>query len=150
MIYIKHVGIYVDKIEQLSVFYQKIFDMHIICDKIKDSGELYDQLFGLKGCEVVITKLITPYGKETGYGEMLELIKPLCSVAQKDKAELSAEKHIYQYGTAHISFGVDDIQETVKSVIEQGGKKKTDIIIIGNRKCCFVVDPEGNWIELIQ
>ena len=146
MVYIKHTGIYVKQLEKMTSFYKNVFDMCVICENYPDAGDMYAQLYGLQDAEVVISKLITEYGKQMKQGDMLELI--YCPNSKK--IEKQENTQIYGYGVMHISFGIDDINQTVQRVLGNGGKVKTDIITRGERKVCFIVDPEGNWIELIQ
>lgn len=146
MVYIKHTGIYVKQLERMASFYKNVFDMYVICENCNDSGYMYEQLYNQQGAKVTITKLVTEYGKNTKKGDMLELIYYQYS----PKVQKQDNTNIFGCGVMHISFGVDDINKIVQRVIENGGKIETDIITRGERKVCFVVDPEGNWIELIQ
>lgn len=145
MIHFKHLGIYVNDINKLSSFYKTCFDMTPICENQRCSGELFKQLFGTEA-EVLVTKLITNRGKDTGIGDMLELIEPVTKKVTREERQ-----RVFEEGVAHISLGISNIDEVVQSVIENGGSKQTDILDMGNgNKCCFCTDPEGNWIELIQ
>lgn len=144
---LKHVGIYVHDLEKEKLFYEKVFDFKLICDSYLDGGELYKQLFKYNenDATVLITKMVTEYGSSTGVGEMLELIKVISGCDSK-----YIVREVYDIGISHISFGVDDINRTVELVIINGGKRITDILQIGNRKCCFCSDPEGNVLEFIE
>ena len=145
MIHIKHVGIYVENLSKMTEFYKNSFGMKTICENVEDSSELIKQLFGAK-TQVHITKLITERGAETKVGDMIELIQ-----ASSEFTRGTAAKKVYEAGNAHISLGITDIEAVTKHLIQQGGKKETDILVMGNgNRCCFCTDPEGNWIELIQ
>ena len=144
MINFKHTGIYVHDIEIISNFYQNCFGLIPVCEKYLDTGYLYEQLFGVDS-KVIITKLITEYGKTTGQGEMIEFIQ----VIEGTKSNF-IKRRVHDFGLSHISLGVDDIDKTVSLVKKHSGKQVTDIISIGNRKCCFCSDPESNVIELIE
>ena len=144
---IRHTGIYVKNIEKETHFYKECFSMAAICENLSDSGELYEQLLGYEGAKVLITKLISEYGKETGQGDMIELIYVIPSERTVTKSIL---REIADIGLSHIAIGVENIEETVCRIVTNGGKSITKILQIGSRKCCFCQDPEGNGIELIQ
>lgn len=144
MINLKHIGIYVKNIEAIADFYKNVFGLIAVTENVHDSGELYRQLFGVES-KVVITKLITEYGQITGNGEMLEFI-----YVDEGAICQNVTRKVQDFGLSHISLGVNDINSCYSKVVENGGKIKTDIIQIGQKKCFFCEDIEGNIIELIQ
>ncbi len=144
MIELRHVGIYVNDLELMENFYKKTFTMKILKSRELLGNSLVEQLLGNER-KVFISKLITPYGCNTGIGDMIELVKFI------DNNEIiNIDRKIYIPGTAHLAFGVDNIDEICINIIDYGGSKKTEIVKVEDRKACFCVDPEGNWIELIQ
>lgn len=143
---IKHTGIYVRDIEKESEFYKNCFSMNVICEKYRDEGPLFDDLLGYSGAKVMITKLITEMGKKTGMGDMIELIQVLTD----DGALEQFDRGICDIGMSHVAIGVSDIEQTIYKILNNGGNMITKIHNIGNKKCCFCKDPEGNGIELIQ
>lgn len=159
MNYFKHTGIYVDNLLLMSEFYKKTFDLIAICENETDAGRLYEELYGVPNAKVVITKLISEYGKVNGQGDMLELIQ-LCGdeycrgLYQEDVLEAEngrrKARYIYQTGMKHIAIGVDDISGVINKVCLNGGTKLTEILSKGERRCCFCKDPEGNFIEVIE
>ena len=60
------------------------------------------------------------------------------------------KRNICDVGMSHIAFEVEDIHKTRQMILAFGGESVTEVVQIGNRKCCFCKDPEGNGIELIQ
>ena len=145
MTYIKHIGIYVNDIEIEKRFYQNVFNMEVISDVYSDQNEMLRELLHDGKGEVLITKLITPLGRETGVGEMIELLHVSEASSKKENTG-----YVYECGTAHICFGVDDISQTVERMKDNGGVQKTKIYCLGQKRCTFCTDPEGNWIELIS
>lgn len=146
MIELRHVGIYVENMEQMVSFYENTFDMKKICYNQPDSNSLIDELMGVKGIEIIATKLITPRGQQCGTGDMVELIKII-----NNKLGKNVTGSVYNIGIVHMSIGVDDIENICEKVICNGGKQFTKICKHENgNKFAFVNDPEGNWIELIQ
>ena len=145
MNHIKHIGIYVRDIALEKAFYINCFDLIPIVNDLEDSGELYDELTKRKNTKVNITKLITEYGSNTRIGEMIELIQ-----IKTLSGELDNKRHITDYGLSHVSFQVNDIELVLQLVSENKGRICTKIYDIGKRRCCFIEDPEGNAIELIE
>lgn len=143
MIELRHVGVYVSELERMETFYKNVFLMTVIQSRVFTENSLLDELLGNR--QAIISKLITPYGGISGTGDMVELVE-VCG----ENAEEHIVGEVFIPGTAHIAFGVDDISATVDRVIKNGGCRKTSIVEIGINKCCFCVDPEGNWLELIQ
>ncbi len=146
---IRHTGIYVDDIETMEKFYIHVFDMHIICSQEPDEGELFDELLGTQSAKILTSKLVTPYGKKQGQGDMIELVKVVSEMDSLPR--LSKDRKISVPGMMHIALGIYDMDDTLSRIITSGGEQKTKVTIMKNgNKCCFCVDPEGNWLELIQ
>ena len=144
---IKHCGIYVQNIDKMTSFYKSIFDMYEVFNGIQENSFLLDELLEEKHSRIKVVKLITEYGKIQGIGDMLELIEVIPAREQ----EPCCSTPIWQYGTIHIAFNVADIEDVVDKIILAGGQQKTQILDMGNgRLCCFCVDPENNWLELIS
>lgn len=147
MNYIKHVGVYVKDLELMTGFYKKAFGLIPLCENTIDTGTLYNLLYGGDNASAQITKLVTEYGRQQGQGDMLELVH--VEIGENIRCA-ETQREIYDIGLSHISIGVDNIEETVAQILKYGGRKKTDILAINQRKCCFCTDPEGNVIEIIQ
>ena len=146
---LRHVGIYVKDIELMEQFYINVFEMYPICSREKDNSILFDELIGLQNAVIVTSKLITPYGKKTGQGDMVELVKVMNEGYYKNYE--MCQGSITEIGRMHIAMGVSDINKTVSRIRESGGNTYTSIYEMKNGNyCCFCNDPEGNWIELIQ
>lgn len=142
MLQLRHVGVYVHDLEKMSLFYQEVFHMFVICERLKQEDALIDDLLEQKYAEV--TKLVTEYGKNAGSGDMLELLH---YARENDKQR----PFISDNGVFHVCFSVDDIESTVKNILLHSGKQCTEIHNMDNgNKCCFCQDPEGNWLELIE
>lgn len=143
MIEMRHVGVYVADLEKMEQFYATVFSMKTVLSKIPTSDILIDAIVG-KNAVVYISKLITPRGCETGSGDMVELLHV------EDEQTIPFCHPVYSVGTAHIGFGVNNLEQTVQIILSNGGQLKTEILRLGNNLCCFCTDPEGNWLELIQ
>ena len=146
MIYIKHIGLYVNDLKKMKEFYMACFDMKSIVSKENETSNMLDELLNKKKAIISTEKLITQYGEATGIGEMLELIK----VENKQGTCSDKNKEIDNIGTIHISFGVDNMENVKKKICDLQGEIKTQTYILNGNKCCFAKDPEGNWLELIS
>lgn len=143
-IYLKHVGIYVKNIIKMVSFYENVFNMKTIVKNYPDEGPMLDDVFNKKNVHIKICKLLTEQGVFSGKGEMLEFIE------YSDNTEQPKAKDIYNIGISHLCFGVRNIEKYADLIISNNGKKESDIYVIGNNKCCFFSDCEGNFIELIE
>lgn len=143
MIDLRHVGIYVTDLTRMETFYQNVFSMKYIIRQADCSDVVVDSAIG-EGEHIYVTKLISPYGQASGHGDMIELLYHEKNSTAPQESRLNAT------GVMHISFGVDDIHETVEKIIQYGGKQQTQIVQMNQNKCCFCTDPENNWLELIQ
>lgn len=142
MLQLRHVGVYVHDLETMSLFYQEVFHMFVLCEKLKQEDALIEDLLEQK--YVKVTKLVTEYGKNAGSGDMLELLH----YARENDKRLP---FISDNCVFHVCFSVDDIESTVKNILLHSGKQCTEIHNMNNgNKCCFCQDPEGNWLELIE
>lgn len=144
MRYIKHVGIYVKDIIVEKNFYINCFGMIPVVSEIDDSGEMYDELCHKENSKVRITKLITEYGKKTGFGEMIELIQVISHNVEK------SDRNLTDCGLSHISIQIENMEIILKKINDNQGSVMTKVYNLGHRKCCFVKDPEANVIELIE
>ena len=136
MIEMRHAGIYVEDLSRMEAFYQNVFSMKVILSKVRTSDILIDAIVGT-GKAVLISKLITPRGCKTSSGDMVELLQVEKEAAPPDPGP------VFQTGTAHLGFGVDDMERTVQAIQQNGGCRKTDILQMGSNLCCFCTDPEA-------
>lgn len=149
MIELRHAGIYVKDLERMEAFYAAVLKMKPIFQGTVQKDELIDDLLGVKDGSVKISKLITEFGQEKKTGDMLELVQVL--VPEQTEGSLPGKRPVYSIGMNHIAFGVDDLEDCVRLAGENGGTLQTVVHSMANgRKCAFLTDPEGNWIELIQ
>lgn len=150
MVQLRHTGLYVMGLDAMEEFYKKVFGMHAICSHQIQDDLLIQDIIGDSYAKVCITKLITDQGKTSHVDDMLELVQV---ISPEDKADRVDYRHIFSPGTMHLAFGVDDIEEIVNLVEENGGNiygmsRKVRNMPNG-KKCVFCQDPEKNYIELI-
>lgn len=146
MISIRHCGIYVNDMEKMETFYKNVFRMHYICKQEVCCGEIFDLLTGIKSTRILMTKLITDRGKETGSGDMIELLQ---AVIPKP-ADQPAARGLTDAGTVHIAMECE-FSSTLPVIEKYGGKIVINPVVMGSGNgMCFIADPEGNYIELIE
>ena len=144
---LKHVGLYVSDLEAETKFYRDVFHMISVCENNVEENFLLDDLFKKENIKIYTTKIITETGKKNKTGDMIELIKVGSFTPDKNVENSS----IWAKGMMHIAIGVSNIENTVKLLLDNGGKMMTKVHVMSNgNKCAFAKDPEGNWIEIIQ
>ena len=147
MVQLRHTGLYVADLDLMEEFYIKVFDMHVICSHEIQKDELVDDLLRTRDAEIMVSKLITDYGKQSGTDDMLELVKVITSSDCDMNTTVSL---IYKSGTMHLAFGVDSVYKIAEKIVDNGGDWVTGIHLMSNGKTCgFFEDPENNYIELI-
>jgi len=146
MVGIRHCGIYVHNIDELTKFYKNVFNMSPIVEKLCDSGKCIDALIGVPGARIWITKLITEKGKMIGDGDMIELVQ----IDYPRERVSDSIRRISDTGSVHIAFECN-IQETIRRIEENSGRVIVSPMIRDNGNIlCFCEDPEGNFLELIE
>jgi predicted enzyme related to lactoylglutathione lyase len=54
-------------------------------------------------------------------------------------------------GASHIAFNVTNIQEIFSKMLEAGAKElNPPVEVAPGRIVCYLQDPDGNWIELLD
>ncbi len=146
MIGVRHYGIYVRDINKMEQFYINVLQMSYICRQEICRGEEFDILAGVDDVRILMSKLITERGRETGSGDMIELLQ-IDEPKQENRLHV---KKVTEQGTAHI--GIECRFSEVLPLTEKYNGKivmKPVTMKSGNRMC-FISDPEGNYIELIE
>lgn len=152
---LRHTGLYVKDLDIETEFYKNVFGMHVVCENIIQNdmltADILKQYIGEN--DLIITKLITDTGKKSGWGDMIELIQVKYDKFYSERIEDTSWHKclLNKVGCMHLAFGVDDIYKCVNSILSNGGQQYTEIYQMQNgNKCCFCIDPEGNYIELIE
>lgn len=139
-----HTNIIAKDSEKLIDFYKKVFHCKSIGEKRDLRGEWLDKMTGLPNAHIVGEHLCLP-----GYGED----HPTLEIFSYDEMLSAGAPQINRCGLAHLAFEVDDVQETLKRLLQEGGGQIGEVVNAdyGNgRKAVFVyaTDCEGNIIEL--
>ncbi|KSV57501.1 hypothetical protein [Acetivibrio ethanolgignens] len=104
MINMRHVGIYVKDIIKLTNFYINCFEMLPIVLFEDNNNRIVEELFG-KNIVIKTTKLLTPYGKKQGTGDMIELVQINNSIQEKPYLPEEVHGDIGDFGSSHIAIG---------------------------------------------
>ncbi len=138
-----HTNIIARDFQKLVDFYKDVFQCKSIGESRDLRGKWLDQLTGIPNAHITGEHLCLP-----GYGED----HPTLEIFSYDSMTQS-EHSINTCGIAHIAFEVDDVEATLKRLLEKGGKQIGEVVNAeyeDGRKAVFVyaTDCEGNIIEL--
>lgn len=130
--------------KKLAEFYIKVFECNIVPPIRKQSGKFLDKGTGVEDAKLEGAHLALPGFEKNG---------PTLEIYQYDKVDELAPVDPNTRGFGHIAFEVEDVNEILKRVLENGGKKngeiaKKNIEGVGQLTFIYVRDPEGNLIEL--
>lgn len=139
-----HTNIIAENSEKLISFYEEIFGCRRTGETRDLKGQWVDELTGLKDAHIVGEHLVMP-----GYGAD----HPTLEIFSYDHMEGALSHRINTRGLAHLAFEVEDVEETMKRILDRGGRMVGELVHAeyeDGRKAVFVyvTDVEGNIIEL--
>lgn len=139
-----HTNIIAKDYKRLIAFYKKVLDCKSIGETRNLSGDWLDHMTGIKNAHIIGEHLCLP-GYE-GQHSTLEIFS-------YDTMMLKDESIINRCGIAHLAFEVDDIEETLSKILQEGGGQLGEVVKAkyeDGKKAMFVyaTDCEGNIIEL--
>lgn len=139
-----HTNIVSTNWKELVEFYINTFECKIVPPIRNQSGEFLEKGTGLKNAKLQGAHLLLP-----GYGEN----GPTLEIYQYETIENQAKILPNKRGLGHIAFEVENVEETLETMIKNGGERLGEIVkrtIEGAGEITFVYarDPEGNLIEL--
>lgn len=136
----RHTGIYVNDLEKMRNFYCKNFGMTEIVHSMEQS--LYiDTILKGQGLCIELYKLKT---KDGGLLELLEV--------KNYNKQLRNNQDVCSLGQMHIALTVDDVNKMYNDLEQQGIEFLSQPCLSpdGYARVCFCMDPEGNYIELVE
>ena len=139
-----HTNLTVDNLERISEFYQKVFGCIPVRNPDDLDGKWVEEITAVENATIRYVHLTLPgYGQ---YGPELELIQYKNEVSYPEKISNCS-------GYGHLAFSVDNVQEVLKKIIEEGGGAIGKVVTteVQNRGLLtevYATDPEGNIIEL--
>jgi len=128
----------------LSLFYQQVFGCKPLSPEREFHGEWIDKLTGIKKVRLTRIRLAFPGYKENG---------PLLEITSYNTMDLGNPKLVNLVGLSHIAFEVEDMVETLRKVLSEGGSALGELVRVVSPEgqgasLIYVKDPEGNIIEL--
>lgn len=134
-----HTGFVVSDLNASVAFYRDAVGLTLIGTRERDGGPI-SQILGYPNTHIKIAEF------HYGNGHQLELIEYLNPPG--------ADAHIQErnaHGASHIAFVVDDIFAAYDRLAAHGAKRlNPPIQIVEGKKGCYIQDPDGNWVELLQ
>ncbi|MEJ2724979.1 MAG: VOC family protein [Deltaproteobacteria bacterium] len=139
-----HVNIISKNWKNLAEFYIRVFDCKPKPPERNLSGEWVDELTDLSDAKIKGIHLLLP-GYDTD-GPTLEIFEYSENIR-------NAGKNINLEGFGHIAFAVDDVEQKLNLLLENGGSsvgKMIDAKIesVGKISVVYAKDPEGNIVEI--
>ncbi|SMC22186.1 Catechol 2,3-dioxygenase [Clostridium acidisoli DSM 12555] len=139
-----HTNIIAKDARKLIEFYKTV----VKCKSINETRDLrgvwLDRLTGINKAHISGEHLLLP-----GYGED----HPTLEIFSYDVLKEALVPEINRPGIAHIAFEVDDVETTLKEIINAGGARIGELVTAAypnGQEAVFIYaqDPEGNIIEL--
>lgn len=138
---LKHICLVARDAEMLAAFYRAVFDCKVKRDAKIIPAELVERGTEVKNSDVTSIWL-----------SFSDCDRPFLEILQFNTPPEPKLTAVNTPGFGHLSFQVDDILSTLKSVLAHGGSQIGELTTLkaGNRdiKILFVRDPEGNILEL--
>lgn len=137
---IRHFGIVVSDIEKSLKFYRDLLGFQIKIDTL-EQGSFIDAILGLKEVKVRTVKMAADDGN------LIELLW-----YQSHKGKRMENKKIFDIGTSHPAFTVEDLDYKYKILKEKGVNfiSSPEVSPDGKAKVVFCFDPDGVPIELVE
>ena len=140
----KHTNIIGKDWERLAKFYERVFGCVRVLPERHLSGDWLEKGTGVSGARCSGVHLHVP-----GYGDD----GPTLEIFQYSKNESRLPPAANREGFTHIAFEVDDVEQAMAEVLENGGEQvgriaSAEVKGMGILAFVYVSDPEGNIIEL--
>ena len=136
-----HTGFVVNDVDASAEFYKNVVGLQEVARRERDGGPI-SQVLGYENTHIRIALL----GFDGDSGHVLELVQyirpPVGDRPSEERAVL---------GASHICFTVDDIEATFEDLLANGAKAlNPPATVAPGRKACYLQDPDGNWVELLE
>jgi catechol 2,3-dioxygenase-like lactoylglutathione lyase family enzyme len=142
--HLEHVGIVVDDLAAATAFFTALGLE--VDGETSVEGELVDRINGLAGVRADVVMLRTPEGTA-----QLELARYRAPAYAGDDAQAPAPAPANAPGLRHVLFVVDDVQESLAALQEQGGELVGELVNYQDSYwLCYVRGPAGIIVELAQ
>lgn len=140
-----HTNIVSENWRKLTDFYIKVFGCTPVPPERDLSGDWLEKATNLKNPHIKGMHLRLP-----GFGDK----GPTLEIFQYDEMlEKTTPPSANRVGLGHLAFEVEDVNETLKEVLENGGKKLGEVVVreikgVGEITFTYATDPEGNILEI--
>ena len=136
-----HTGFVVKDLERSISFYRDAVGLEILRER-EFAGVEISQVLGYENAHLRMAML----GVQGEEGHALELIQ---SFNPASSSRTTSERSVQ--GASHLAFHVDDIEGTFRRMVANGAQQPNPPVHVPpNRSACYLQDPDGNWIELLQ
>jgi predicted enzyme related to lactoylglutathione lyase len=140
-----HTNIIAKDWKTLTQFYIEVFNCKPAYPERDLSGEWIDKMTNLSGVRIQGIHLKLP-----GYDENGPTLEIFQYVPENHKNNIS---YINRQGYWHIAFHVDNVEEVLVKLIQNGGRKLRELVRkeidgIGILTAVYAEDPESNFIEI--
>ena len=134
-----HTGFVVRELETAVAFYQDIIGLEVT-SRYERIGTGIDLVVGYEGAHLQVALM------SAGGVHVLELIQYLNPPSgERPTTERSV------IGGTHLAFLVDDIASMFQAAVENGATRlNRPAEVAPGRTACYMQDPDGNWIELLE
>ena len=134
-----HTGFVVKNVEESIAFYRDVVGLSLI-RAYERMGTGIDQVVGYENAHLSAAIL------DIGGGHVLELIQ---YVNPRSEDRPTEERNVL--GATHLALLVDDIHAMYARLAEKGGQvMNPPAELEPGRIACYLQDPDGNWIELLE
>ena len=135
-----HAGFVVEDLERAVAFYRDVVGLEVR-SRYERIGPGIEQVIGYEGTHLTIAHMGAAGGAHT-----LELIQYLNPPPdQRPTGERSV------LGASHLAIQVEDIEDIFERLVAGGAKRlNPPTELAPGRTACYLQDPDGNWLELIQ
>ena len=134
-----HTGFVVKNVEESTAFYRDVVGLSLIRAYERMGTGIY-QVVGYENAHLSAAIL------DIGGGHILELIQ---YVNPRSEDRPTEERNVL--GATHLALLVDDIHAMYARLAEKGGQvMNPPAELEPGRIACYLQDPDGNWIELLE
>ena len=136
-----HTGFVVKNLETSVEFYSEVVGLRVVAQR-EIEGASISQIVGYEHSHIKLGML----GIDQDGGHILELIEYLHPPSTERPTQERAV-----LGASHLAFNVTDIEGTFQRLLANGAiRLNAPVEVAPGRVVCYLQDPDGNWIELIE
>ena len=137
-----HTGFVVQSLERSLEFYRDALGLEEEKSFDSESWAL-SQIVGYDNAHIKGAMLVGADGHSL---ELIEYVRPAGAVRDSGEQYKRATT-----GASHLAFFVDDADAVLERLVDKGGTKMNPVVETPTgMKACYMQDPDGNWIELME